>query len=365
MSVHFNAARWARVRENYRKWWAGELDRPLLAITVGGYAGDRPEPPLAAQPFVSFYDARVPAEAIVDRADYDLSTERYLGDAFPRYAPSFGPAVITAFAGCRLENGESTVWFHPDEERTPADIHLALNPANDWFRRAGALYRAAVARWNGAVQIDMLDLGGSLDTVAPFRTTGKLLTDLYDHPAEVKRLVWEAHRLWWDSFAAFNAILKPSNPGYTAWLPLFSDTPYYTLQCDFAYMIGPDMFDEFVRPELQATCRRLGHSIYHLDGVGQLPHLSSLLALPELNAIQWVAGDGQPGAEHWGDVYRKIRSSGKLMQVSAGHSENSFQVIDFLAQATGSGRGFIVTGRVPRRREAEMRELLRKYGAEA
>jgi len=115
---------------------------------------------------------------------------------------------------------------------------------------------------------------------------------------------------------------------------------------------------------MQATCRRLGHSFYHLDGVGQLPHLDALLAIPELEGVQWVMGDGQPDAEHWGHVYRKIRAAGKLLQVSAGHSRQSFKVLDFLVQATGSGKGIIVTGRVPRRRAEEMLELCRRYGAE-
>jgi 5-methyltetrahydrofolate--homocysteine methyltransferase len=362
--IHFSPERWERVRENYRRWWAGELDRPLLAVTVSGHEPDRAEPPLPTHGFTSFYGDDVPPAAIVDVWDYALSAQRYLGDAFPRAGPGFGPGVCAAFSGCQVQNGEGTVWFRPEQVREPAEIHLALDRENRWFRRAAGLYAAAVERWQGAVQLDMTDLGGNLDIVAAFRTTENLLLDLYDHPQEVKRLLWEAHQLWWDSFAAFNAIIRPSNPGSTAWVPILSEEPYYILQCDFAYMIGPDMFREFVLPELQATCRRLGHAFYHLDGIGQLPHLDALLSLPELDGIQWVMGDGQPEAEHWGHVYRRIREAGKLLQVSSGHTSQGFKVIDFLAEATGSGRGIIITGQVPCRREPEMRELLRRYGAE-
>ncbi len=61
------------------------------------------------------------------------------------------------------------------------------------------------------------------------------------------------HKLWWQCFDDINAVLQPVNPGYTAWTPIFCREPYYIQQCDFAYMIGPETFDEFIKPELEAT----------------------------------------------------------------------------------------------------------------
>ena len=51
-------------------------------------------------------------------------------------------------------------------------------------------------------------------------------------------------------------------------------------------MLGPEHFEEFVKPEIVASCNRLGNSFYHLDGVGQIRHLDSLLAIAELKGIQ-------------------------------------------------------------------------------
>ncbi len=47
-----------------------------------------------------------------------------------------------------------------------------------------------------------------------------------------------------------NNVLQPHNPGYSDWAGIYSDLPSYVPQCDFSYMIGPDMFDTFVKPEL-------------------------------------------------------------------------------------------------------------------
>ena len=61
---------------------------------------------------------------------------------------------------------------------------------------------------------------------------------------------------------------------------------------------------------------RLTNVIYHLDGIGELCHLDSVLSLPELNAVQWVYGEGKPGPMHWLDVYKKIRAAGKRVRAS-------------------------------------------------
>ena len=138
-----------------------------------------------------------------------------------------------------------------------------------------------------------------MDTVASLRTTEGLLYDLVDHPEEVERLIWEVHRTWWEYYDALDAVIGPGCPGRRPWAPTWAPGRTYMLQCDFSYMIGPEMFERFVLPELTASCRRLEYAFYHLDGVGQLAHLDMLLGIPELHGIQWIPGDGKPGPEEW------------------------------------------------------------------
>ncbi|MBT5873363.1 MAG: hypothetical protein HOH43_08080 [Candidatus Latescibacteria bacterium] len=271
MGIDFNHERWENVRKVSRHWWAGELDRPLIQMRVSGCDPGRPQPELPARGFTSSYSLTTRAEAIVDRWDYDLSRAEYLGDAFPCIWPNFGPGVLAALMGAELINDEHTAWFVPREQQEIADIHFKDDPDNVWLKRLEDLYRAALERWQGLVQLSMTDLGGSLDILSTFRPSERLPFDLYDHPDQVKRLTWEAHEMWFKHFEAFNERLRPTNPGYTAWTPIFSETPYYMLQCDFCYMVSPDMFDEFVKPELAAACKRLTNPFYHLDGPGQLP----------------------------------------------------------------------------------------------
>lgn len=359
MSIDFDSARWERVRQESRAWWAGELKRPLISITMGGRDPGRPEPALPAHHFTAFYDLSISAEAIVDRWDYNLSCCKFFGNAIPQIWPNFGPGVLAAFLGAELHAtvDSGTVWFYPAEKKPITDIHFEYDPNNIWVHRIADIYRAAVDRWQGLVQVGMTDLGGNLDVLSSFRPGEQLLLDLYDHPEEVKRLTWEAHEIWWRHFDEFNAILQPVNPGFTAWSGFYSEDPHYMLQCDFCYMIGPEMFDEFVKPEIAASCRRMTNGFYHLDGPGQLPHLDSLLSIPELKGIQWIPGAGSPDFKCWPQVYRKIRDAGKLAQLYGG-----LDTLDVLVEDLGSAEGMIlVTGCSE---EQQATDLLRKYGAD-
>ena len=363
MAVDFSPERWGKIKEDARKWWAGELERPLIQITLSGKDPGKPQPSLPSYEFASFYDLSVPAEEIVKRWDYDLSCKKYMGDAFPCIWPNFGAGVMSAFMGAVLENANDTVWFHPEKMQEITEVSFAYKPDNAWLRRVKDVYKAAMEHWAGLVQVGMADLGGNLDILSVFRPSEKLLLDLYDQPDAVKSLTWQAHELWFKYFGEFNKILQPENPGYTAWAPIFSEEPYYMLQCDFCYMISPEMFDEFVKPELAAACKRLKNPFYHLDGPGQLPHLDSLLEIKELKGIQWIPGAGVPPTTEWPDVYRKIREAGKLIQIYPEPEPIGLKTLDFVAEQLGSASGLILIGNADIMQEKEVEHLLSGYDA--
>lgn len=358
MTIDFDVQRWERVKVDSSTWWRGELDRPLVQFTTGGRDPGRPEPAIPHYDFMAFYDLSVSAEDIIDRWDYNFSCMHFLGDAFPSLFPNFGPGVVAAFLGAELQTSIDgcTVWFQPKEDMDIRDLHFSYDPDNIWLLRVKDICRAAAHRWRGNVQVMMTDLGGNLDLISTFRPSEKLLYDLYDYPEDVKRLTWEAHELWWRYFEEINEVLRPSNPGYIGWAPIFSETPSYILQCDFSYMISPAMFDEFVKPELEATCKRLSNTFYHMDGPGQLSHLDSLLSISELKGIQWVPGAGAPDCKHWPEVYRKIRDAGKLVQL---YGEPD--LLDTVVGQLGSAEGLILTGRGGDQKEIQ--SCLERYHA--
>jgi len=321
MPIDFSPERWEKVKETYRRWWAGELERPIAELILHGRDPGRPQPTAPVLSQATCADLSISAEDLIDRLDYQLSGNVYLGDAYPMVTMDvFGPGVAAAFLGARLDTSTGQVWFHPPADIPIEDLHFTYDPDNMWLRRIKDICTVAMKRWQGQVLVGMTDLGGNLDMLSTFRPSEKLLLDLIDSPQEVKRLLGDMHQLWHRYYGEIDAVLQPVNPGYSNWCWIYSDQPWYILQCDFSYMISPDMFREFALEELEASSRRLGRSFYHLDGRGQLPHLDMILKMERVNGVQWVPGTGEPELNNWIDVYRRIFAAGKKTQLWGGYT---------------------------------------------
>ena len=319
MAIHFTQGNWDRLKADYRKWRDGTLGRPMVPVVARVHAPSRPCPDVPLLTQATCHELSIPAIEIIDRIDWELSQLEFLGDAFPYVNfDTFGPGILGAFLGAELDNSSGRVWFHPPEDLEIGDLHFEFDESNIWFRRIIEVYEAAIEYWGDSVVIGLPDLGGPADILSTFRPGDKLLYDLYDHPSEVKRLIDEIHDLWFEAYNRLHQLLERRTQGFTDWSGIFQSEPGYMVQCDFCYMIGPEMFDEFIKPDLQRTFRRLPQNFYHLDGVGQLPHLDSLLEISELRGIQWVPGAGQPEHDQWPEVYERIAEADKLIQIYGG-----------------------------------------------
>ncbi len=334
MAIDFSIQRWNKIKEDTRNWWQGRLGRPLIQVRLAGRDAGRDNPGIEFYPFTSFYQKNISAAEIVNCWDYSLSRTKFMGDAFPCVFPNFGPGVIAAFLGAVLVNGDDTVWFHLAQSCEIKDLVLKYQAENPWLCRIKDIIKTADEKFKGLVQIAMTDLGGSLDILSTFRPAEKLLYDLYDCPESIKQTLWTASDLWFKYFNELAAVSMCS-PGYSNWALIFSEVPSYILQCDFCYMLGPDMFREFVLPELKSTARKLQNTFYHLDGPGQLAHLDMILSVDEIKGIEWVPGAGQPDITHWPHVFKKVSDAGKKIHIFSNQAQNPFEVLDVIEKQTG------------------------------
>lgn len=309
--MYFTSEDWARINETYTKWWNGTLGRPVIKGIE--WTGPAPEGMISQ---ANVHDFSKTPEDIINTLDVAISRQKFHGDAFPMVGfECFGPGVVAAFLGCELDNSSGRVWFHDKRNLTPDQLHLEFDPNNKWLCRLKDIYAAGNKKWNGSVLMGMTDLGGELDVLASFLGTENLLYSLYDYPEDIDRLAKEIHELWFKCYNELQSVLLPINPGNSDWSGLYSKEPSYVQQCDFSYMISPDMFEQFVLPYLDDSAKRLTHTLYHLDGVGELPHLDMIMSIPEIQAVQWVPGDGKESPKHWREVYEKIDKAGKKMHI--------------------------------------------------
>ncbi len=323
MSIHFDKSRMNQVLENHELWWKGSLNRPLVKGTICNVypTSRKPIAPILSQ--ATCADFSWSPEQIIDTLDLELSRHEYVGDGYPSIGfDSFGPGVLAAFCGAKLDNSSGRVWFFPCEEDI-SKLHVQYNPENIWSRRIKDIYRAGLERWNGSVIMSFPDLGGVMDVLASLCGTENLLYALIDEPEEVHRLIGEIETVWYAAYQDLADVLKPQG-AYTDWNGILSKEPSYITQCDFSYMISPAMFQEFVLETLRKDTEKLTNVIYHLDGIGQLNHLDMILSIKDLKAIQWVYGTGQPGSLHWMDVYKKIVDAGKQIMIIDNGIDNGF-----------------------------------------
>ena len=313
LNLHFPEGEWERIEQTWTAWWAGELERPLVVLEC--VEPEDAHTPHYASTFLGNYPLETPADQVLDLFVPRLEAIYWLGDAFPRFWPNFGPGVVAAFAGAHVQAAPDTTWFSPACPGAITSLHVRCDPHDRWRRRVWEVTQAAVERWGRQLAVGLTDLGGNLDILASLHGTEQLLLDLVDAPAEVDRLVGETTQAWLQCYDDLAAMIQAAGRGITCWGPCWSPGRGYMLQSDCAYMISPCMFERFVLPDLEACCEALDYAFYHLDGRGQIAHLDFLLSLPRLRGIQWVPGDGNPPPECWLPLLRRIRDGGKLCQV--------------------------------------------------
>jgi len=302
---------WRQVCERFSAWWKNEFDRPLIQVLAAkkGYT-------LTPWWNWGFADEPSSPEKTIDQFEEWCAKTFFGGDAYPDLWVNLGPGILATYIGAeaRFRRDSETVWFE-----TPKGWNelkdLIFDQTNKWWQKTKHITSAASQRSEGRFMVGITDLGGILDVAASLRGSQTLIVDLLKHLREVKSLCSKILEVWHTCYEELYRILRGGSRGNSAWMGLWAPRRWYPIQCDFSAMLSPRLFTEFALPYIKEQCERLDYTIYHLDGPGEIPHLDSLLKIPELSGIQWVPGAGKPGVEssEWFNLYRKIQKSGKLL----------------------------------------------------
>jgi hypothetical protein len=305
---------WVESRQHYLDWWAGKG----LVVSMwehlaknGAPHADVPRPAPARDRQQYWFDPEWRAANI----HYRLAHSSFKADILPVANTHLGPGSLAAILGAELEGAEDTIWIHPQAGDGDA---VALDEGNRWWRLHLDLIKACKRHARGNYLVGCPDLIEGLDTLAGMRGTQPVLLDTVDRPDELEAQLQAVNDIW---FAVFDRIYDEINvDGEMAfcYFSIWGPGKVAKLQSDISIMMSPPSFRRFVQPFIRQQCQWLDYSLYHLDGVGAIRHLDALLAIEELNAIQWTPGVGQPqgGDPCWYDLYRRIRAGGKAIMAS-------------------------------------------------
>lgn len=321
---HFNHATAAA---RFDAWWQGGLvDRPPVSLWVE----NPPSPQAPRSTHATLRERWLDVDFQVESAFAYLEANPCLGDTVPAWMPNAGSDLTSTLFGAELLFGEDTSWCQRHVNTTADWEHfIAMDPNfnNEYWRTVEAMIERAVERFDGRYYVAMPDLHGSFDMLAGIRGPENLCLDIVDEPELVRRASLHASRGYVTAFQRLHHRLTELGQPSTTWCNFLHDGPAYVPSCDFWCLVSRPVADDLIRPTLELEMTPMERSIFHLDGPQALHHLDLMLALPGLNAVQWVYGDGHGAAARWIETYRQIRQAGKAIQVLAKDAADALTVL--------------------------------------
>lgn len=307
---------WEIVRTHYEDWW--KRQGPVLVINgPQSLETPRADVPKPAEP-QSPHQRHTDPEWFASNQRYLLSCRRLLADTLPIAHTDYGCVQLAACFGAEPGFDDHTVWYKDCIEDPDDCPQLALTKEETWWIAYRRIMERVYEISNGDYLVGMPAFGSNLDVLAELRGTQKLLYDLFDRPDWVEQKLEDINQAFFVAFDDYyqHIQLADGSSAY-AYFQIWGPGKVSQVQCDFAAMISPDMFREFVVPPLTRQCEWLDHSLFHLDGPSCICHLEHLLNILALDAIQWTPGAGQPGPgdQQWYGLYEQVLNAGKSVQI--------------------------------------------------
>ena len=305
-------------------WWDRQIiDRSPVTISARSNRAARKVPARHASARQRYLDV----EYAVELAEANIEAGVFLAESFPRFMPNLGPEICATAYGCELEFSEGTSWSVPCAASIREVTALEPDLETPYWQVVRRVTELSLERGAGKWITAVTDLHTNGDLLAALRDPEALALDYAEDIEGVKAAcehVREHFGVFFDDL--YGRIAAAGQPCATWGASLARRSMYY-VSCDFICMISPAMFAETILPSIEWETRRLHRSIFHLDGPGALKHLDALLAIPELDAIQWTYGAGAGKAGDWIDVYRHVQQAGKCVEVQAGDLDDARAVM--------------------------------------
>ncbi len=337
---------WGQARKRLEAFWNGEIiDRCCISVKAFDNRKFSMERLVAGDEAERFRYWTDP-ECIIGRNRRRMENTYYGGEAFPSINLDLGAAGHAGFfKGAKHFFGDS-VWFFPsltDVETLEFDENSFL------YQKTLELAKAFAEDSKGDYIVGMPDCSGNADALAHLMGSEELLPMMLEEPEAIQTALHKIQPVYERIMREAYEIVKEVNDGGSCidWMSSWAPGFHAQMQCDMSVMISNDMFREFILPELQAQSRFLQYPMYHFDGIEQIRHLDDLLAIPELQAIQWTQVSGQPPCTDYLPELKKIQAAGKKLLIIA----DARQVRPILENL--SSKGLFLTTNAATREEAD------------
>ena len=335
-----------RARTYWDTFWQHELiDRPCTIIRAA--TTDSPDALRCSYTGICSVDADF--QEVVHEFNAYLETHAFLGEAMPAFTPGFGCDQIAGFLGAPIVmNPEShgTSWSEKIVEDWQTFLPLKIEEDNVYWQRMKELHAVADEHFRGRCLLSSIDMHSNIDALEGLRGAQKLLFDMIDTPETVHKAMQQVRELYPVIYNEFYTYGSKADLGTWGNLPFYSRGKFQRIQADFICLLSPDMFREFALDAIREEAQFLDHSCFHLDGPDALKHLDDILAIDEIDAVQWVPGAGNKPQIEWPEVLHRIQDAGKATiagvtaeQVRAIHGEYKPELLVYVVSADTEQEG--------------------------
>ena len=306
---------WDLMKKRWEAWWACDYyDRPVLQIS----APKQPENPIIdwkeideseKNPMLKHADI----DHQIKRAKLQIEYTHFGGETLKLCNPGWAVGHA-AFCGCEPIFRDDTVWVDPlpggTEDKYP---EYDFDRSNYWWNFLNGFQKKAMKENDGQYML-LPHMGNpTFDTLAQIRGTTNLLIDIAQNKTLVKEQMKKLGVLMREMYKDQLELISQdkSVEGFINAYSVWSPGTMLGLEADEAVSISPNDYKEIIVPDLMDIMAMVDYNMYHVDGPGYIKHIDTLLDLPELKAIQWLPGAGQPGFAHWIPLIQKIQSKKK------------------------------------------------------
>ena len=284
-----------------------------------------------------------------DRCDKHLESYAFLGECIPGFTPGFGPDQMAGFLGAPIvisPDSPDTSWSEKIVENWNDFLPLKIDDNNKIWRRMKEFHTAAEQRYKGKCLIYNIDLHSNIDALEGLRGAQKLLFDIIDQPEIITKAMTQVRPLYKKIYDTFDKYGNKQSLGSNSGMHLYSRGKTDYIQADFICLLGPDMFREFALPAIEEEAQFLDNSCFHLDGPDALKHLDDILAIDDIDAVQWLPGAGRKPGYEWPEIIHKIQSAGKAAvlygncdEIKAIHGRYKPELLVYDVQADSEAEG--------------------------
>lgn len=328
---------WPEAQKRLTALWQGELiDRPCIAVRAPAKCEKSAPPPKPSSAEARWLDPFYISEA----ARYQITHTWWGGEAIPSYL--LQAAWVLCLGGNPIFTPE-TIWYEKRSVNFMEESPFRMSKDDYWVMRyEKALFALAdLAGWDDF----LVGSPGSLpanDLLSMQMGTENYLLALLDEPVWMAKALNDGAQNLLTVRRELQIKLQRKHAywyGNAGWMPFWAPEPYISTQSDVSCLLSPELFDQFVLPEIDLYGQLYGALWYHLDGHDAAQHLPRLLTLPYLRVIQYVPTPSEPpnGINHL-DLYKAIQKAGKIV-----HIDTQWQQVEPLLKALDPNKLFIQT----------------------